>query len=204
MNASITSFRDNSNSIKRLGYLYDLIITNFPLLKEQAEEILRAQVMLIVSSLDCYIHDCVKVGILEIFQGSRTASNTTNSYPIEFLSLQQINSSTDIPTKLLFLEEAIKNKNSKDTYQSPKGIEYALSLINIDKIWTKISSNMGMPAADVKDKLSLIIDRRNKIAHEADRDNLTGGKILIDKVLVDDVISFIDKLVENIFLLVIQ
>lgn len=202
MNNSITRYRDNSDSIKELGKLYDLIITNFPLLQEQATEILRAQIVLIISSLDCYIHDCVKVGIIEIFQGSRDSSNATNSYPIEFLSLQQISNTTDFPTKLLFLEEAIKNKNAKDSYQSPKGIEYALNLINIERIWSNVSTAMEMPANDVKNKLSLIIDRRNKIAHEADRDSLTGSKISIDRALVDDVIAFIDKLAEAIFSLV--
>ena len=51
---------------------------------------------------------------------------------------------------------------------------------------------------EIRDQLALIVDRRNKIAHESDRDNLLGGKIIIDKNIVNNTISFVDNLCESI------
>ncbi len=198
MNRAITQYDNNSASIKELGALFDLINDNYPLLQAQAEDILRAQFVMIVSALDCYIHDIVKIGMLEIYLGQRTFSKNTEKYPINLTTLQKIENAPDEQTKLAFLEKHIQSKNSEDSFQSPKGIEYALGLISIDKIWTKLSSEMNKQPDDIKNQLALVVDRRNKIAHESDRDNLSGGKIFIDKMLVNNTISFIDNLCESI------
>jgi hypothetical protein len=197
MNRVVTQYIDNSKSIKELGSLYDLIVEKFPLLQMQAEEILRAQFVLIVSALDTYIHDVVRIGMLEIYQNNRTSSKTDN-FPIEFSILRQIEQTTNQQNKLALLEKSIQNKNSKESYQSPKSIEYALGLVNINNVWTKVSTAINLPAEDIKNQLALIIDRRNKIAHESDRNFLTGGKYPIDKILVDNTINFIDSLCTSI------
>ena len=77
---AITQYRYNSNSINELGKLFDLIIKEYPLLQEQAEDILRAQFVMIVSALDCYIHDVVKIGMLEIYLGRRISSKITADF----------------------------------------------------------------------------------------------------------------------------
>jgi len=57
---------------------------------------------------------------------------------------------------------------------------------------------MNKSANDIKNQLALIVDRRNKITHESDRDILMGGKIKIDKALVDSTIDFIDAFCDAI------
>lgn len=198
MNRALNQFKQNSQTIKELGKLHTLIITNFPLLTHQAEEILRAQHVLIISALDCYIHDSVRYGILEIYQGTRIPSNHTKKYPIKFDTLQLMEVASDLNTKLAHLETLIIETNSKDSYQSPRGIEYALSLINVNNVWKKISPYMGMTPEDIKQELSLIINRRNKIAHESDINPATGSKYPINAIMVDKVIAFIDKMVDSI------
>ena len=198
MNRAIRQYNDNSESIRELGQLFDLLNDNYPLLKTQAEDILRAQFVMIVSALDCYIHDVVKIGMIEIYLGQRISSKTTEKYPINLTILQQIDKAPDEQTKLAFLEKHIQSKNSEDSFQSPKGIEYALNLINIDKIWTRLSPEMCKQPDDIRKQLALVVDRRNKIAHESDRDNLSGGKTVIDKILVNNTINFIDNLCESI------
>jgi hypothetical protein len=198
MNRAFIQYQDNSKSIKELGLLYDLILTNFPLLNTQAEEILRAQFVLIVSALDTYIHDVVRVGMLKIYQDSRNSCSKTDDFPIEFSILRQIEQTMDKEDKLALLEKSIQNKNSKESYQSPKSIEYALGLVNIDKVWTRISTTINRPAEDIRNQLALIINRRNKIAHESDREFTTGEKCSIDKSLVDNTINFIDSLCSSI------
>ncbi|MDJ0619190.1 MAG: HEPN domain-containing protein [Calothrix sp. MO_192.B10] len=59
---------------------------------------------------------------------------------------------------------------------------------------------MSRPAKDIKQQLNLIVDRRNKIAHEADIDptlNL-GEHWNIDESMVNDAVDFIEQVVENI------
>jgi len=198
MNRAITQYNNNSKSIKELGQLFDLINDNYPLLKTQAEDILRAQFVMIVSALDCFIHDVVRIGMLEIYLGQRNSSKNTEKFPINLTILQQIEKVADETTKLAFLEKHIDSKNSENSFQSPRNIEYALGLINLDKIWTKLSLEMNRQPEDIRSQLALVVDRRNKIAHESDRDNLLGGKIFIDKMLVNNTISFIDNLCDSI------
>jgi hypothetical protein len=59
---------------------------------------------------------------------------------------------------------------------------------------------MGQPAKDIKTQLSSIVDRRNKIAHEADIDPTytIGQRWLIDESLVNDTVDFIEQIVECI------
>jgi hypothetical protein len=199
MQRAIEKFRLNIKSVKDLDAIYSLLIKNYPLLEEQAGDILRAEIVLAVSALDCFIHDLVKQGMIETYQGVRMPSKQFESYQIPFKFLKLIENTDNQDEKLIFLENAIKEINSKDSYQAPKGIDYALQFISIKKIWQKTSELMNINAEDIKTELSLIIDRRNKIAHEADYDALTGTKTPIDQQNINDVIQFIEKFCESIY-----
>lgn len=199
MQRAIEKFRQNIESVRELDSIFGLITSNYPLLEDQSREILRAEIVLSVSALDCFIHDLIKQGMVETYQGDRIASNQLSTYQIPFKFLKLIENSEQLDDKLAYLENAIKENNSKDSYQSPKSIEYALQLINISSVWKNLASPMNLKAEDIKGELSLIIDRRNKIAHEADYDVLTGSKYPIDRQNINDVIQFIESLCESIY-----
>lgn len=61
---------------------------------------------------------------------------------------------------------------------------------------------MGRPAKDIKQELSIIVDRRNKIAHEVDIDPTLGlgNRWGINEDLVNDAVDFIEQIVESIHL----
>jgi len=61
---------------------------------------------------------------------------------------------------------------------------------------------MGRPPKDIKQELSIIVDRRNKIAHEADIDPTLGlgNRWGINEGLVNDAVDFIEQIVESIHL----
>jgi hypothetical protein len=199
MQRAIEKFRLNIKSVKDLDAIYSLLVRNYPLLEEQASDILRAEIVLAVSALDCFIHDLVKQGIIETYQGIRTPSEQFPNYKIPLQFVKLIENTDNSEDRLSFLEKAITKINSKDSYQAPKGINYALQFINIKNIWQKTSELMAIKAKDIQDELSLIIDRRNKIAHEADYDALTGTKTPIDQQNINDVIQFIEKFCESIY-----
>lgn len=56
------------------------------------------------------------------------------------------------------------------------------------------------PAGEVKQQLTDLVDRRNKIAHEADIDPTfgIGNRWEIDENLVNDAVTFIEQLVQSI------
>lgn len=200
MQRAIEKFRQNIKSVRDLDGIFALIASNYPLLEEQAQEILRAEIVLSVSALDCFIHDLVKYGMVKAYQGSSLGKQfETYQIPVKFLRL--IESSQQLEDKLGHLENAIMENNSKDSYQSPKSIEYALQLVNITSIWKNLSNLMNRKSEDIKNELALIIDRRNKIAHEADYDVLTGSKSPIDRNDANNVIQFIEDFCESVYIL---
>jgi hypothetical protein len=70
-------------------------------------------------------------------------------------------------------------------------------------LWNEIANKTGKSANDLKKQLDLIVDRRNKIAHEADIDpSFPGNRWPIDEDMVKDAIDFIEKLVETIEIII--
>ena len=196
-------FTLNLQSVKDLGQIYVLVSTNFPTIEENADDILRAKIVLMVSAFDTFIHDVVKIGMGEIFAGTRPSHSKYNDFKFSLSALNNINSSIIQSEKISYFESELEKINSNDSFQSPKSIEYALGLIDIKNVWTLVSPLMGnISAMDIKNRLSLIVQRRNKIAHESDHNPVTGDKYPIQKSDVDNDVVFIENLCKAIFTLV--
>lgn len=194
----LNNFNQNLSQVRQYGALYDLIVQHLPILSAQADSLLRAEWVMAVSSLDTYIHDIVRIGIMQIYQGARPSCNGCDAYTLSFKTLKQVESFTSAIDKDNTLEAEIRRINEKDSFQSPKSIEYAMSLIGIPNIWTRVSPAMGISPNDIKSQLGLIVRRRNKIAHESDFDYLSASQIGITKNDVDDVVTYIENLVNAI------
>ncbi|MBO3459889.1 HEPN domain-containing protein [Aetokthonos hydrillicola Thurmond2011] len=112
--------------------------------------------------------------------------------------------STSIANKLnnnvSWLENEIRETLSYKSFQQPDKIADAIRLISGKKLWEEVSVKIGKPAKDIKQQLSAIVDRRNKIAHEADIDPTfnIGNRWNIDELLVSDAVDFIEQLVETV------
>lgn len=195
---AIKQYNSNKSHIEAYGKLFVLLEQNIPVLSPQREELLRAQIVMAVSAVDTFFHNVVKIGLLQIFNGSRPIGKAA-SYPIELLDVISINRENDSYRKQLLLENAIMKISSKDSYQSAASIEYAVGLLGIKGIWTKLSPLMGIPAEDIKNKISLIVRRRNQIAHESDINPATMLRYPITKADADDVVDFLDKFVNSVY-----
>jgi len=99
-----------------------------------------------------------------------------------------------------WLEAEIRENLSYKSFQQPDKIAEAIRLISAKELWKEVASKLNKPAKDIKNQLSAIVDRRNKIAHEADIDPSygIGSRWNIDENLVNDAVTFIEQLVENI------
>lgn len=161
-------------------------------------DILRAALVLTVSALDFYIHEVTKLGMLEIHRGLRSEPPAFSRFQISLGSAREglkVALSIDY-----WLEEEIRQRHSYKSFQQPENIAGAIRLISDKKLWEEVSIIMGRPAKDIKQQLSIIVDRRNKIAHEADIDPTygLGNRWSIDENLVSDAVDFIEEVVESI------
>ncbi|WP_263975519.1 HEPN domain-containing protein [Leptolyngbya sp. 7M] len=99
-----------------------------------------------------------------------------------------------------WLEDEIRERLGYQSFQQPDKIADAIRLISDKKLWDAVATRLGKSAKDVKQQLSAIVDRRNKIAHEADIDPTfgIGSRWYIDEALVSDAVDFIEQVVESI------
>jgi hypothetical protein len=189
-----------------IGRVRDLIAVHNSL-KAQASSVLdlsdmlRAALVLAVSALDYYIHEVVRIGMLEIHRGLRPEPPKFSRFQISLGNARAgINAGQNIDS---WLEDEIRQSHSYKSFQQPDKITEAVRLISNKKLWKEVSINMGRLAKDAKDienELRLIVDRRNKIAHEADIDPTLsiGNRWPIDELLVNEAVDFIEQLVESI------
>ena len=196
---AVLLFRQNRNRILKLGAVYDFWLGQAPLLQEQLDEVLRAQLVQTVSAFDTFIHDCVRIGIVNNYISSGVMSNSLKNYPIPYEDVKMIDSFSNTGDKALYLDGVIRKINSKDSYQSPTSVEYALGLLGVNSIWTKVAPGMKMNPEDIKLELANVVNRRNKIAHESDMNILGTSLNPITKNEVDKVIKFIYGLVIYIY-----
>ncbi len=123
------------------------------------------------------------------------------SHPISSL-IPAISNSIEnkLNSNIYWLENEIRETLSFKSFQQPDKIADAIRLISDKKLWDEVSTKIGKPPKDVKQQLSSIVDRRNKIAHEADIDPTfnIGNRWNIDEFLVNDAVDFIEQVVESI------
>lgn len=199
MDKALSQFESNINSVKNLDSVYiafkDMVTPVIDL-----SEILRAEIIQIVSALDCYIHDVVRNRMLNIFITNSHSSNAFNNFTISMECFKKIQNANNDVEKLFYLDQEIRKINGYKSFQEPDKISYALSIIGIFRIWEKVGVKMSETSTSLKMKLSLIVDRRNKIAHESDIDPTLGIgiKYPIDYLMVENTLTFIYSLVINI------
>ena len=197
MREPINSFKESVESIKNLHALHKHLCSLLPAM--DLSEILRAEIVLTVSAFDCFIHDIVRKGVMDIFNANRDKNSKYDNLCIPISTVKQMLQADNDLDRNELLEISVKKILSKESYQSPSSIENALQLISIKKIWSSIKDEMHMSSEDITKKLGIIISRRNKIAHESDiKNHIDTTKNEIEREDVDDIIDFISTLVECI------
>lgn len=189
-----TTWNTNLQNVKQMHWLHEQLVKMVPAI--DLGDILRSEYVLIVSAFDCYIHDVVLQGMAEMFSGNQIECKNYTDFCIPMSTVKQLLATSDPSLRESIYNASVKKILSKDSYQSPKNVEFALGMVNLKKIWSKIGQEINMPTEDVKRKLGLIILRRNKIAHEADIENFVSmEKAEIERADVEDVITYLDNVV---------
>lgn len=157
----------------------------------------RAQIVLGVSALDYFVHELTRLGMIEISKGSRLK---TDAYSRFALPLSAVDHALGGQPHESWLGDVVRERHSWLSFQQPEKIADALRLISGVKLWEEVGKDMGQPAKDIKLRLELIVDRRNKIAHEADMDPANPGfRWPISESMANDSVAFVEQVGHAIF-----
>jgi len=122
------------------------------------------------------------------------------SYKVSDLIPSISNSIVNRLNNTSWLESEIRERLGYQSFQQADKIADAIRYISDKKLWDELAVRMTTTAQDVKQQLNSIVDRRNKIAHEADINPAFGiaERWNINDILVGDAVDFIEILVESI------
>jgi len=198
MESAKKHFQQNIERVKNLGAIYQAInIQTTDIL--DLSDILRAQYVMLVSALDHFIHEIVRLGMLETYNQKR---KDTKQFKDFIFSLDK---------NILFKKAIIESKNNQwldyqirtingfKSFQHADKIEEAINLILKENIWNEVAKKLSKSEKEIRMRLNLIIDRRNQIAHEADIQFEDKELREINSEDINDSIVFIELLVNTIF-----
>lgn len=217
MNKAYSTFQECITGIHQLMRIYDKLYQDYPILRTDIDDILRMGLVNTISAMDRFIHEIVRIGIIEIYQDKRPQTSKWKSTRLSYenvIKLINTEKRIDIPDFDKEIEVInILNREFKPilntlSFQQPEKIKDALSYIwnNEHKMQTiagsmtnLVGDNLNQKQSHLEQKLRLIVHRRNSIVHEADWDPGRDCKQTISITEVNDAISFVEDFVSAIY-----
>lgn len=139
------------------------------------DELLRSEWVMRVSALDLYVHELVSQVMVEIFEGIRPSPQGYLRFQTPIETLDRIRKSKSSQEASSAFDLEVRSQLARVTYQKPETIAEGIRLCSPLELWNEVALKMGAAnknktanAKALKKDLSIIIDRRNKIAHEGD------------------------------------
>lgn len=172
MKKSLEWFNESMKKATEHSSLHD-ILKGLGIHTLDCDDLLRYQLVHIVSALDKLIHDLIISGMVESFVGLRppTAKFVNEQIPV---GVVQKLLHEEIPPKEYTFRELIAQKLKTISYQHPDKIAEGLSYIwDESHKWKKIAAHLDLSDNDLKKSLILLITRRNAIVHESDIDPIS-------------------------------
>ncbi len=191
-----TQFKENLKRVRELGGVA-AAVQSLTTSAIDVSDLWRAQVVLAVSALDYFIHELARLGMIDCAKGARPK---TDAYLRFDIPLRATESALGGTTHEVWVGETVREKHSWQSFQDPDKLADAIRLISPVRLWESVGVELTMPPKDVKTRLKLIVDRRNKIAHEADLDPANPGfRWPMTAPMANDTIDFIERLGDAIF-----
>ena len=196
MQEAIDQFRANQVRVRNLGRIADAPDSQTAQAMDLSD-ILRAEFVLAVSALDHFVHEVARLGMLEAYRGEREKTPQFLQFRISVGGA--LRGISENPSGE-WLDDEIRARNGHRTFQNPDRIAEALRLVSDIRLWDEVAGRMDMSPQEVRERLNLIVDRRNGIAHEADVNPIFHeGLLPIDRRMADDAVDFIERVGENIY-----
>ena len=192
--AELALFRQN------LAFARDLVATAVVLRAQttvavQTDDLLRSALVQGVSAFDHFVHEEVRARMLLIESGSLRRARGYDRFRVSLASV----SDAMISRNSSWLESEIREQHTVLSFQHPDRVADGFRLVTDIELWNVTSRRMGRPTDDVKRQLRLIVDRRNKIVHEADTDPTPPRqRYPIDDLSVTTSLDFLEATVDAI------
>lgn len=161
------------------------------------EEMFRFEVVMIVSALDHYIHEIVRVGIIQIFEGER---EETKEYKNFIISLDCVKKALANPESTQWLKDEVDLRNKNQSFQKLDKIKDGLSIIDgsIHKKIKRIAKEMGYSFQDFERVINFLVVRRNQISHQCDIPSGEVEREQMEKGYLMDHLNFIKDFVNRV------
>ena len=195
MQNAILQFRANMERVRVIGGLYDAI-GHLTTPAVDATDLLRTQIVMAVSSLDHYIHEIARIGMLEVHTGQRPLTPAFQRFQVK---MENVRLGLHDPRLNAWFETEIRETHGYLAFQHPDKIAEAVRLFSSCELWPSVASELGLTTQDIKTRVRLIVERRNKIAHEADLDpSYPGSRWPISASDATSTVDFIQEICEAI------
>ena len=212
MQAALEQVRTNLVRVRNLGSIVDALDSQTTAVLDLSD-ILRAELVLAVSALDQFVHEVVRLGMLDAYEGRRLRTNAFLRFQVSLegaqVSLEGAQVSLEGALRGIdsnnagnsyWLDDQIRTRNAYRSFQSPDNIADAVRLVSEVQLWNEVAKRMGTPSDEVRNRLRLIVDRRNQIAHEADVNPSPYEELWpIDRQIVTESVDFIERVVESMY-----
>ncbi len=131
-------------------------------------DVQRAAIVMAVSALDHFVHEKAREGMVQALVGHRPRTAAFLRFEV---SMTLVAEAQTAGPQVEWFEQAVRNKHSHRPFLKTDDIADALRLVADVELWKSVAERIGHVSAQaVKADLQLVVDRRNKIAHEADLD----------------------------------
>ena len=197
MQTAIDQFRWNLARVRNLGSLHSILSAQTTAALNLTD-LLRSELVMIVSALDLYVHEVVRLGMLECFRGRRAPTDAFHRFQVTLGGTIQ---AISMPGSNVWLDEQVRDRLGHRTFQQPDDIAEAIRLISNVELWNSVAVQLQSPSQDVRDRLRLVVDRRNKIVHEADSSPSYGQIGILwplNSTQTDDAVAFTESVAEAI------
>lgn len=190
MSSQIDAYLANSRRVRSLIGFHDATRAGLTSAID-ISDVLRAAHVLAVSALDSFVHERVRAALMQIYDGLRA---DVPGYSRFRVNLGNFVGHSAISAARSNIEGDIREQHGYLSFQHPDKIADAIRCVSDVKLWEEVGNRLGLPAKDIKDRLVLVVDRRNKIAHEADIDPTYGLPWPIHSADVLGVVDFLDRI----------
>jgi hypothetical protein len=191
MDSALNAFIGNLDRVRAMHALHQTLAGMVaPII--DLSDLLRAEIVLTVSALDQFVHEITRLGMMQIWKGTRTSTPAYLKFQV----------SMDVTGKLIghagadaHLDAEIRLRHGYRSFQEPDNIADAIRLISPVELWNEIGSDLAEEPKDIKARLKLLVERRNKIAHEADvQPPYPGQRWPISRQNVEEAIVFVERI----------
>lgn len=139
------------------------------------DELLRAEWVARLSALDLYVHELVAQLMLATFEGRRVPTPQYLKFRMSNETIDRIRSAAAPTEASAAFELEVRDQLAHATFQDPEKIADGVRLCSEVELWNDVALQLGATEATkvkiakaLKKDLSLMAQRRNKIAHEGD------------------------------------